>query len=98
MKAEWAMGKDIFAEWEGDDNDMLSNVGPGKYFPIGLTCMVDGKEICWYCDCSPKGSMTSTILKRIMQMLDKHEIVKRGINGVTGKPYYPVMILDGHIS
>ena len=60
--------------------------------------MVDDKEIRCYCDCGPKGSMTSTILKRIMQTLDKHNTAKRGIDEVTGKPYYAVMILDGHTS
>jgi len=67
MKPDWAKGRDIFSEWEGDDDDILSNVGPGKYFPMGPTYMVDGKEIRCYCDCSPKGSMTTGILKRIYQ-------------------------------
>ena len=45
MKLEWVTGKDIFAEWEGDGDDYLSNVGPGKYFSMGPTCIIDGKEI-----------------------------------------------------
>ena len=42
---EWSMGKDMFAKWEGADDGMLSNVGSGKYFPMGPSCMVDGQEI-----------------------------------------------------
>ena len=45
MKPEWAFGKDVFAEWIGDDDDFHKNVGPGKYFPMGPTCKVNGKEI-----------------------------------------------------
>ena len=45
LKPVWAMGKDIFAEWIGDDEDLESNIGPGRYFPMGPTCIVDGKEI-----------------------------------------------------
>ena len=44
-KPEWAMGNDVFTECEGNDDDYLSNVGPGKYFPMGSTCMVDENEI-----------------------------------------------------
>lgn len=76
MKSEWVLGKDVFAEWVGDDDDIASNSGPGKYFPLGPSCMVDGEEVPCYCDCSPNGSMTSTILKRIMETLDKLGVVK----------------------
>jgi hypothetical protein len=44
MKAEWVLGKDIFADWIGKDDEIEKNVGPGKYFPTGPTCVVDGKR------------------------------------------------------
>ena len=97
MKPDWAMGKDIFAEWIGDDNDFESNIGPGKYFPMGPTCTVDGKEIPCYCDCSLNGSMISGILRQILEKLDKEGVVKHGTNE-DGTIYYPALIIDGHIS
>lgn len=98
MKPEWAMGKDIMADWEGADDDLLSNIGPGKYFPMGPTCIVNGKTVRCYCDCSPNGSMTSAILRRILHYIDKQGIVERGVDEETGQSYHPVLILDGHIS
>ena len=64
MEPEWAFGEDIFATWVGDDDNFHKNVGPRKYFPMGPTCNVNGKEISCYCDCSKNGSMTSAILKK----------------------------------
>jgi hypothetical protein len=97
MKPDWAIGKDIFAEWIGEDDDFASNVGPGKYFPMGPSCKVDGKDIPCYCDCSPNGSMTSSILRRILSKMDELGVVSRGVNE-DGTEFYPVIILDGHIS
>lgn len=97
MKPEWALGKDVLADWIGDDDDFEANIGPGKYFPMGPTCVVDGKEIPCYCDCSRNGSMTSGILKRILEKLDQLGVTKRGVDE-DGKPYYPALIVDGHIS
>lgn len=97
MKPEWAMGCDILAQWEGADDDYMANVGAGKYYPMGPKCMVDGKEVPCYTDCSPNGSMTSTILKRILEKMDGLGVVSRGLNE-DGSEYYPVIIIDGHIS
>ena len=97
MKAEWALGKDIFADWIGEDNEIEKNVGPGKYFPMGPTCVVDGEKIPCYCDCSSNGSITGKILTRILMRLDELGVVERGIDK-NGHPFYPALIIDGHIS
>ena len=97
MKSEWPMGKDILVKWVGDNDDLLSNVGPGKYFPMGPRCIVDGKKVPCYCDCSPNGSMNSTILTRILAKMDRLGISKRGVDD-DGTKFYPPIIVDGHIS
>ena len=43
MKPLWAMGTDLLATWHGEDHEIDRNTGPGKYFPMGPTCFVDGK-------------------------------------------------------
>ena len=97
MKAEWSMGKDIFATWIGADDEIHPNVGPGKYFPMGPFCIVNGKKIPCYCDCSPNGSMTSPILGRCLRKIDKAGAVERGVDE-NGIKFYPCCFLDGHIS
>ena len=42
--------------------------------------------------------MTSGILKRILQTIDKQGIVNRCTDKETGEGYCPALILDGHIS
>ena len=41
--------------------------------------------------------MTSTILRRILENIDKGDLVQRGTNE-DGNKYYPAIILNGHIS
>lgn len=97
MKPEWTMGQDLFATWRGEDHEIELNTGPGKFFPMGPTCHVDGKEISCYCDCSESGSVTGPILKKILTKLDEAGLTERGVDE-DGNPYYPALILDGHAS
>ena len=91
------MGKDIFANWIGKDDEIKKNVGPGKYFPMGPICEVDGEKIPCYCDCSTNGSITGKILTPILMKLDKLSVVERGMDE-NENPFYPALIIDSHIS
>ena len=97
LKAEWVLGKDIFADWIGEDNEIEKNVGPGKYFPMGPTCDVDGKKIPCYCDCSTNGSITGKILTCILMKLEELGVVEQGMDK-NENPFYPALMIDGHIS
>ena len=35
MKAEWVLGKDIFVDWIGEDDEIKNNVGSGKNLSNG---------------------------------------------------------------
>ena len=74
-----------------DDEDyVLKNMGKGKLFPGGPSCTYQGKKIPCMCAWSPKGSMTSEILKDILKTLDTLEIFDCS-TGIT-----PLILLDGH--
>ncbi len=97
MKSDWEIGKDFFAKWIGDDDHFDSNIGPGKYLPMRPSCIVDGKEILWYCEYSPNGLTASSILYQILEKLDGEGVVKGSINN-NGSEYYMALIIDSHIS
>jgi hypothetical protein len=56
-----------------------------------------GKEIPTLFAATPNASMTSAILKKTFQKMDKAGITQRGVDE-EGKPYCPAAIIDGHIS
>ena len=90
---QYEMGVDPRVEPVGnvDDEDyVLKNMGKGKLFPGGPSCTYRGKNIPCMCAWSPKGSMTSEILKNILKTLDTLEIFDRS-TGIT-----PLLLLDGH--
>ena len=65
-------------------------MGKGKLFTGGPSCSYRGKNIPCMCAWSPKGYMTSEILKNIVKTLDTLEIFDR-FTGIT-----PLLLLDGH--
>ena len=69
---------------------MIKNIGNLKHFPGGPECTYRGKKIPCMCAWSPKGSMTSEILKTILEILDTLEVFDRS-NNVT-----PTLLLFGH--
>jgi hypothetical protein len=89
----WKSGFDVFAPWADGDQDIHNeaNHGKGKKFPFGPECVWGGKRIPCFCDATPNGSMTSTILMRIFEYMDELEIIPR----VPGGPS-PCVVMDGH--
>ena len=86
-------GMDLFAEKVGDvsdDNFFENNSGHGKRFPGGPTCEFQGKTVPCFTRFSPKGSITSEILRDILATLDVIGVFDRS----GGKR--PFLLLDGH--
>ena len=67
------------------------NYGPGKYFPGGPRCNFRNVDLPCYVTCSPKGSITSTILADILKFIDDRGVFPRHDNNPT-----PFLLLDGH--
>ena len=89
---EQRMGHDIRVEYN-KEGSVRDNTGPGKTFPGAPTCHFRGKDIPALVACSPKGSITSEILKLALKRLDELEIYPR----VPGGPI-PFLLLDAHDS
>ncbi len=63
------MGHDIRADLDGAAG-IRDNQGPGKAFPGAPTCHFRGKDVPALIACSPKGSITSEILRDAFERLD----------------------------
>ena len=86
-------GIDMFAEEFGQVSDrdyILKNSGKNKRFPGGPTCTHRGIDIPCLCEWTENGSVTSDILRKILNVLDELQVFDRTI-GIT-----PVVLLDGH--
>jgi len=92
LSAEERLGIDIFADCP-EDSTMYNkeNYGPGKYFPGGPRCTFRNIDLPCYVTCSPKGSITSTILADILKFIDDRKVFPRHDNNPT-----PFLLLDGH--
>jgi hypothetical protein len=77
---------------ESDDKYqyLLNNLGPGKQYPGGPSCIFNGKEIPCMVELSPGGGMTGKILTNIFKTLDELQVFER----TNGKR--PFILLDGH--
>ncbi len=64
------MGHNIQANFE-EERSVRENSGPGKSFPGAPSCQFRGKDIPSLIACSPKGSITSEILKQALKRLDE---------------------------
>ena len=91
LSVDERLGIDIFAQCKDDDMFSNENYGPGKYFPGGPKCKFRGHEIPCYVTCSPKGSITSTILADMLKWIDDFGVFPRVPGGPT-----PFLLLDGH--
>ncbi|CAJ1929012.1 unnamed protein product [Cylindrotheca closterium] len=69
------------------------NYGPGKALPGLPVCVFRGKEVPGMVAVSPKVSMTSKILKKALETLDKLGVYPRTLHGPT-----PMCLFDGHDS
>jgi hypothetical protein len=72
---------------------MRDNSGPGKAFPGAPTCHFRGKDVPALVAFSPKGSITSEILRKAFQQLDALGIYQR----IPGGPI-PLVLFDPHDS
>ena len=73
------MGYDIYDPYDGTKT-IKENSGKGKAFPGTPTCFFCGKNIPALIAMSPKGSITSEILKCLFEKLDKLQICERTEN------------------
>ena len=86
-------GIDMFAEEFGEVSDkdyILKNSGKNKRFPGGPTCTHRGIDIPCLCEWTENGSITSDILRKVLNVLDELLVFDR-TTGIT-----PVVLLDGH--
>jgi len=91
LTIEERLGIDIFAPMPSESESIFDNYGDGKYFPGGPTCSFRGQKVPCFIATTPKGSITSTLLKSMLQRLDKTGIYPRK----PGQPT-PFLLLDGH--
>ena len=93
QKFEVETGIDMTAPTYGDvkDKDFFErNCGKGKMFPMGPDCRVNGIRVPCMVRWSPKGSITSDILRDAVKTLDHYKIFDRSDNK------RPFLLLDGH--
>ena len=96
LHASWCIGEDPFVvEIPGEDK--AAAVGRGKRYPGMSVFTVDGKEVPIYFAASPSASMDEVILAGIFAKIDALGITERGIDE-EGNEYYPLVLLDGHVS
>ena len=89
-----ALGFDHRANTKYDSSKTLEeNRGPGKALPGLPTCRFCGKDVPGLLCHTPKGSVTSTILQKILERLDNLNVYPRTRDGPT-----PMLLLDGHDS
>ena len=92
---EMEMGVDMFVDAVGEVSDKMfykNNMGKGKLFPGGPTCVFRGVEVPCFCRYSSNGSINTTILKEILETLD----VKNIYTNERAKGKTPFILLDGH--
>ena len=88
-------GIDISVSPVGDNKDsnfILSNSGPGKYFPGGPECLFRGKKVPAFIRWHESASITTRILVEALQTLDSYDLFPRT------EKVKPFLMLDGHKS
>jgi len=88
-------GIDISVSPVGDNQDsnfILSNSGPGKYFPGGPECLFRGKKVPAFIRWHESASITTQILVEALQTLDSYDLFPRT------EKVKPFLMLDGHKS
>jgi len=83
------MGHDIRIPFD-DNKSVKENSGKGKTFPGSPKCYFRGKEVEAFVTCTPKGSVTSDILKQVFERLDNMGMYER----VDGR--VPMALFDAH--
>ena len=91
----WKLGIDIrktMVEGENELNIFTNNFGENKGIPGGPRCTYNGKLVPCFVGCSPKASITSELLKQMLEQMDRYMLFDR----TEGK--MPFLLLDGHQS
>ena len=92
LTVEERLGIDIFAPMPTESStSMVGNYGEGKWFPGGPTCNFRGHRIPCYVTATPKGSITSEVLRDMLKRIDSSGVFPRGPSQPT-----PFLLLDGH--
>ena len=85
------LGTDIQAPLVDGEESVRGNYGAGKRYPGGPSCSFRGKIVPPFICCSPKGGITSELLKQMLQRMDELELFPRTLGGPI-----PFIQLDGH--
>ena len=93
LSVEERLEVDLFAPLPNKQSSLFhrENYGRGRYFPVGPKCTFRGHEIPCYITTSPKGSITSEILKDFLRYIDEIGVFPRNEDSPT-----PFLLLDGH--
>jgi hypothetical protein len=91
MTQELQLGIDIRAPMVEGDDSLRGNYGPGRRYPGAPTCNFRGKNVPPFICCSPKGGITSELLKGMVERMDSLDLFPRMEGGPT-----PFLLLDGH--
>ena len=73
MNDEWTLGLDPYVLLVGGEDDITSNAGRGKRYPMGPTCVFNGKTVPTFTGCSENGSVTGALL---VAMLKKNRRIR----------------------
>jgi hypothetical protein len=84
-------GLDLSAEWVGAESNIDANTGPGRRYPGGPVCHVNGIEVPAFVTNSESGGITPEILAAAFAKMDKIRLFPRS-EGVPD----PFVLLDGH--
>jgi hypothetical protein len=91
MTQELQLGIDIRAPLVEGDDSLRGNYGPGKRYPGAPTCNFRGILVPPFVCCTPKGGITSELLKQMLERMDSLDLFPR----TDGGPL-PFLLLDGH--
>jgi hypothetical protein len=86
-----ASGTDLDADWIGDEANIEENVGPGKRYPGGPTCVFQCKEVPCFVTNSENRGISSEILASCFKRMDDLGLFPRSPDLPD-----PFVILDGH--
>jgi hypothetical protein len=91
MTQELQLGIDIRSPMVEGDDSIRANYGAGKRYPGAPTCNFRGKLVPPFVCCSPKGGITSELLRDMLERMDSLDLFPR----TEGGPL-PFLLLDGH--
>jgi hypothetical protein len=91
MTQELQLGVDIQAPMVEGDDSIRGNYGPGKRYPGAPACNFRGTVVPPFVYRSPKGGITSELLKFMLERMDSFNLFPRAEGGLL-----PFLLLDRH--